>query len=174
MGTHLSCSCAVALDQSLDRLNPNSSPSDIVHFPDKVAELLDDDKSLIRLSGAPAALFNPALAILQKNLENLEQVGISPSDVDHANQYIRYATKFYKDEAQCQKAIMELIEEAIGEKGEWGSTLVWADRIRPDGCWWYGLFLAQVLELKNMLGLSGDALLQAIIDYSKIIGRERV
>jgi len=85
MGTHLSCSCAVALDQSLDRLNPNSSPSDIVHFPDKVAELLDDDKSLIRLSGAPAALFNPALAILQKKLENLEQVGI---DVDHANQYI--------------------------------------------------------------------------------------
>jgi hypothetical protein len=69
---------------------------------------------------------------------------------------------------------MELIEEATGKKGEWGSTLVWADRIKPDGCWWYGLFLAQVLELKNTLGLSGDALLQAIIDYSKIIGQERV
>jgi hypothetical protein len=139
-----------------------------------VADLLGDDKSLIRLSGAPAALFNPALAILQRNLENLEQVGISTSDVGHASQYVRYATKFYKDEAQRQNAIMELIEEAIGKKGEWGSTLVWADRIRPDGCWWYGLFLAQVLELKNMPGLSGDALLQAIIDYSKIIGRERV
>jgi hypothetical protein len=139
-----------------------------------VAELLGGDKTLIHLSGAPAALFNPALAILQRNLENLEQVEISPSDVDHASQYLRFATKFYKDEAQCQRAIMELIEEAIGAKGEWGSTLVWADRIKPDGCWWYGLFLAQVLELKNMLGLSGDAILQAIIDYSKIIGREKV
>ena len=169
-----SLSCAVALDQSLDRLTPNLSPSEIVHSPDKVADLFDNDKSLIHLSGAPAALFNPALAILQRNLENLKDVEISPSDVGHASQYLRYATKFYRDEAQRQSAIMELIEEATGKKGEWGSTLVWADRIKPDACWWYGLFLAQVLELKNTLGLSGDALLQAIIDYSKIIGRERV
>ena len=77
MGTHLSCSCVVALDQSLDRLNPNLSPSELVHSPDKVAELLGGDKTLIHLSGAPAALFNPALARLQRNLENLEQVAVS-------------------------------------------------------------------------------------------------
>jgi hypothetical protein len=62
MGTHLSYSCAIlALDQSLDRLTPNLSSSEIVHSPGKVAELLGDDKSLIHLSGAPAALFNPAV-----------------------------------------------------------------------------------------------------------------
>lgn len=79
--------------------------------------------------------------------KELDQVEISPSDVGHASQYLRYATRFYKDEAQRQNVIMELIEEATEKKGEW------ADRIKPDGCWWYGLFLAQVLELKNMLGL---------------------
>ena len=39
---------------------------------------------------------------------------------------------------------------------------------------WHDLFLVQILELKNTLGLSGDALLQAIADYSKIVAREKV
>jgi len=79
---------------------------------------------------------------LQRNLENLEQVEISPSDVGHVGQYLRCAINFYKDEAQRQNAIMELIEEGTGKKGEWGSTLVWADRIKPDSCWWYKQFLS--------------------------------
>ncbi|CAA7257512.1 unnamed protein product [Cyclocybe aegerita] len=34
-------------------------------------------------------------------------------------------------------------------------------------------FLILVLELKNRLGLSGDALLQAVLDYSKVVLREK-
>jgi hypothetical protein len=116
----------------------------------------------------------PALATLQRNLENLEKIKVSRSDIDCAAKYLRSAVDFYKDEAQRQKAIMKLIDEAIGRKGEWGFALDWADGIKPDGCWWHHLFLVQVLELKNTLGLSGDALLQAIIDYSKIVAREKV
>ena len=107
--------CAVAVDRSLDCITPNVAPSEVVRSPDKVADLLGDDKSLIHLSGAPAALFNPALATLQRNLENLEQVEISPSDIGHAAQYLRCAIKFYKDDAQRQDAIMELIEEGTGK-----------------------------------------------------------
>ena len=69
---------------------------------------------------------------------------------------------------------MDLINEAIGQNGEWGYALDWADGIKPDSCWWHYLFLIQILELKNTLGLSGDALLQAIADYSKIVAREKV
>ena len=174
IGTDLSYSCALALDQSLDRLTPKSSPSEIVHSPEKVAGLLGSDASPIHLNGAPAAMFNPALAALQRNLENLEKILVSRSDVDCAAKYLRSAVDFYKDEAQRQKAIMKLIDEAIGRKGEWGFALDWADSIKPDAVWWHHLFLVQVLELKNTLGLSGDALLQAIIDYSKIVARQKV
>jgi hypothetical protein len=41
---------------------------------------------------------------------------------------------FYKDEAQRQKAITKIVDEAIGEKGEWGRVLGWADNIKPDSC----------------------------------------
>jgi hypothetical protein len=173
IGTYLSYSCSLALDQSLDRLTPKSSPSEIVDSPDKVAGLLGSDKSPIHLNGAPVAMFNPALATLQRNLENLEKIKVSRSDIDCAAKYLRSAVDFYKEEAQRQKAIMKLIDEAIGRKGEWGFALDWADGIKPDVVWWHHLFLVQVLELKNTLGLSGDALLQAIIDYSKIVAREK-
>ncbi len=171
--SYLSYSCALALDQSLDRLTPGSSPSEIVHSPDKVASLLGD-KSLIHLNGPPATIFSPALAGLQRNLENLEEIKVSWNDVDCAAKYLRCAIDFYKDEAQRQKAIMDLINEAIGQNGEWGYALAWADGIKPDGCWWHDLFLVQILELKNTLGILGDALLQAIADYSKIVAREKV
>ena len=81
---------------------------------------------------------------------------------------------FYEDKAHRQDAIRGLVDEAIGQKGEWGLTLGWADDIKPDGSWWYDVFLILVMELKNTLGLSGDALLQAIVDYSKIVSRQKV
>jgi len=81
---------------------------------------------------------------------------------------------FYKDEGQRQKVITGLVDEAIGEKGEWRRVLGWADNIKPDSCWWCYEFLILVLELKNTLGLSGNALLQAAINYSKIVPQEKV
>ena len=175
--TYLSHSSVLGLDQHLNRLKPPFSPSDIVHSPDKVANLLGGDEPPIHLGrpgGAPAAIFNPALAILQRKLEHLEQVEISRLDVERATKYLQCAVTFYKDEAQRQKAITGLVDEAIGEKGEWGRVLGWADNIKPDSCWWCYEFLILVLELKNTLGLSGDALLQAAIDYSKIVPQEKV
>ena len=111
---------------------------------------------------------------MQRNLDNLEEVKVSRNDVDCAAKYLRCAVDFYKDEVQRQKAITYLINEAIGQNGEWGYALDWADGIKPDSCWWHDLFLVQILELKTTLGLSGDALLQAIADYSKIVAREKV
>ena len=119
-------------------------------------------------------IFNPALAILQQRLDHPEQVTVSRSEVERAAKYLRCAVTFYGDEDRRQDAIQELVDEAIGEKGEWGVALGWADNIKPDGCWWYDMFLILVLELKNTLGLSGDALVQAVVDYSKIVSRQKV
>ena len=109
-------------------------------------------------------IFNPALAILQRRLDHLGQVNVSPSTVECVSKYLRCAVSFYEDEAHRQKAIKELVDVAIGEKAKWTSTLGWADSIKPDGSWWYNEFLILVLELKNTLGLSGDALLKAVMD----------
>ena len=106
------------------------------------------------MNGPPAAIFNPALATLQRNLE---EVKVSRSDV----KYLRSAVKFYKDEVQRQKAIMELIDEAIGECGFALGRSNWADGI---GYWWCDLFLIQVLEPKNTGPLGGcPSLLLSII-----------
>ena len=124
--------------------------------------------------GVPLATFNPALTSLQRCLDNLKEVQISCSEVERAAEYLQCAVAFYQHEAHCQNAIKKLVDESIGEKGEWGYNLSWADSIKPDGSWWYDGFLLLVLELKNILGLSGDALLRAVFDYSKIVSRDRV
>jgi hypothetical protein len=167
----------IALDDRLKRFPPAPSPSDLVHSSHKLADLLGGEMPSIHLGrpgGVPVAIFNPALASLQRCLDNLEEVQVSRSEVERAAKYLRCAVAFYEDEAHRQNAIKELVDESIGEKGEWGYNLSWADNIKPDGSWWYDSFLLLVLELKNTLGLSGDALLQAVFDYSKIVSRDKV
>ena len=167
----------LALNDGLKRFPPTPSPSNIVHSSNKLADILGGETPSIHLGrpgGVPATIFNPALASLQRRLDNLEEVQVTRPEVDHAARYLRCAVAFYKDEALRQNAIKDLVDQMIGEQGQWGSTLSWADNIKPDGGWWYQDFLLFALELKNTLGLSGDALLQAVFDYSKIVSREKV
>jgi len=170
---------ALALDQRLNDLNPNISPSVIVHFPDKVAGLLGCKEPPIQLGrtgGPPVAIFNPALATLEKNLENLEQLEVFRPDAGCATEYLKCAVAFYDvwHEDLRQKSITELISRGIGKEAVWRFSLDWADNIKPGGCWWHDSFLVMILELKGTLGLSGDALLQAAIYYSKIVAHEKV
>ncbi|KAF8340881.1 hypothetical protein F5887DRAFT_1225861 [Amanita rubescens] len=152
-----------ALDERLNRLPPTPSPSDIDHSSHRLADLLGGDHPSIHLGRT----------CLQQRLGHLEELPVSRSDVERAAKYLRCAITFYEDEARHQDAIRGLVDEAIGQNGEWGLALGWADNIKPDGSWWYDVFLVLVLELKNTLGLSGDALLQALVDYSKIVSRQK-
>jgi len=95
-------------------------------------------------------MFNLALATLQRNLEKIE---VSRSDVDCAAKYLRSVVDFYMDEAQRQKAIMKLIDETIGRRGEWGFALDWADGIKANGCWWRDLFLLALFYSESASGL---------------------
>jgi hypothetical protein len=67
----------------------------------------------------------------------------------HATKYLGCAIEFYKDEKERQSRIASLLDQAIGELGEWRSD-------------W------------NTLGLHGHALYPAIVDYSKIVSRDKV
>ena len=111
----------LALDDRLKLLSPIPSPSDLVHSSHKLADLLGGEMPSIHLGrpgGAPVAIFNPALATLQRCLDNLEEVQVSRSEVERAAKYLRCAVAFYEDETHRQKAIKELVNEAIGEKVE--------------------------------------------------------
>ena len=120
------------------------------------------------------AIFNPALATLQRRLDNLDQVQVDRIDVKYATDYLKQAIKFYADEQTREEAIKETVDVAVGQDGDWGTQLNWADGIKPACCWWHEEFLTMVLELKNILGLAGNPTLQAIIDYSKIVSQEKV
>ena len=102
----------IALDDRLKCLPPAPSPSEIVHSPHKLAEILGGEMPSIHLGrpgGVPVAIFNPALASLQRCLDNLEEVQVSRSEVERAAKYLRCSVAFYGDETQHQKAIKELI-----------------------------------------------------------------
>lgn len=113
---------------------------------------------------------------MQQSLDDLSQVEVSEDEVSLAATYILCAVKFYDREEARQDAISDLVNVAIGRTGDWGRSVNMAplNDIKPDRCWWHDTFLILVLELKNSLGLSGDALFQAVVDYSKIVSRDLV
>lgn len=170
----------VDLHKCVKHLSPNYSPSEVVSSSDRLDEVFGCNNRNIhlgRLGGAPAILFNRILAALQQRLERLDQIPVSRAEVDRAAQYLRCAVKFYDNEKQREAAIRELIDGVIGKTGEWGSFLQTdgGGKIKPDGCWSLDMFFMLLfLELKNSLGLHGDALCQAVVDYSKIVSRDQV
>ncbi|TFK62631.1 hypothetical protein BDN72DRAFT_872475 [Pluteus cervinus] len=104
----------------------------------------------------------PSSMCLQRRLDHLDEVQVSPTEVAKACSYLRLAIKFFPNEATRQDEIKEHIETMIGQSGQWGTP--WADSIKPGGSWWYNDFLTLVLELKNSL---------AIIVYSKIVSQDK-
>ena len=84
---------------------------------------------------------------MQQRLDHLKELPVSRTEVERAAKYLQCAVTFYEDDARRQDAIRGLVDEAIGQEGEWGLALGWADNIKPDGSWWYDGFLILVLEL---------------------------
>ncbi|KAG5649917.1 hypothetical protein H0H81_001495 [Sphagnurus paluster] len=164
------------LGERITSLCPSNSPSETAGSPAKIREVIEGNKSRVyvgRPGGAPAAIFNPALAALQLRLENLDQVKVDHGDVVNAAEYMDKAITAYDDESAREKAIKTCIDIAVGQSGDWNSRLDWADAIKPDCAWWHKLFLTIVLELKNIDGLAGNPSFQSIIDYCKIIPQKK-
>jgi len=135
---------------------------------------LDGDDPHIHLDRVPAIIFNSVLAALQRDLDDLERVHVSRADVNRASSYLDLAVMPHLNKDTYRKLVRNVVDSAVGAPGEWVKTLDWADGISPDASWWHSDFLIQALELKNTLGLSGDAIIQAIITYSKVISQKKV
>ena len=96
------------LGARLDSLRPAYLPLEIVGSVAKMDELFGGVNARIYLGrpgGAPAAIFNSALATLQHRLDDLDQVQVTRPDVGHAAQYPNLAIGFYKDETAREDAI---------------------------------------------------------------------
>ena len=56
----------------------------------------------------------------------------------------------------------------------WKKIIWYAGEIKPDCSWWSNDFPIMVMELKNSCGVSGDAFIQCVVVYSKIIAQDKV
>jgi hypothetical protein len=165
----------VALDEHLNNLSPGPSPFDIVNSTKKVNEIFGDDKCQIHLNQVPAVIFNPALAALQQRLENLDQIEVSRQEVGRAADYLYSAINYYDDESVRELAVKRLIDEMMGGIVEWGEIVDLDEGIiKPRRCDWYRDFLIAIHELKNTLGIHGDAHIKAVLEYSKIVTLNKV
>ena len=165
------------LSERIDSLCPTFSPSDTIASIPKIREFIEGVKAHVYLGrpgGAPASIFNPALAGLQRRLDHLDQIQVTRHDVKHATDYLNLAIKIYDDEAARESAVKESINTAVGQDGSWNTKLDWAGGIKPGCCWWYNEFIITLLEVKNVVGLAGNPILQAIVDYGKIISQTKV
>ena len=155
----------------MGKLPSKVSPSDAVKDAHNVRELLDGRE--IYRNQVPVALFSGPLATLQARLEKNDGT-VSSHEVSRAATYITQAIAFYGNEELRQAAICGTIDSALGSEGQWEGKLGWASDIKPDRCWFAGIFLSMVLELKNTPGIAGDPVLQCIADLSKIVPNSKV
>lgn len=170
----------LALEKRMDSWNSMPSPSDVVHHPEKMAEVLSGDDPIIHMGrpgGIPAVIFNSELARLQQTLEKLEQFEVTPNDVNLARNYIKLAVALYPNEDFRRKAIQELVDTIIGKEANWEKTHESDNkRFRPEGSWWdiEKRCCPLMWGFKNTLGLEGDALIQAAVNYAKVIASDEV
>ena len=167
----LTIKSCVDLDKKLGKLSSKVSPSDTVKDAHNVRAFLDDRE--IYRNQVPVALFSGPLATLQACLEK-NDAPVSSHEVSRANTYIAQAIAFYGNDEIRQAAICRTIDSALGSEGQWEQKLGWASDIKPDRCWFAGVFLSMVLELTNTPGIAGDPVLQCIADISKIVPNSKV
>lgn len=149
------------------------APSEVIKSAHAVKELFVKEGCFIHLNQVSPAIFCPPLANLQRQLENLDMVPISPNDVEHCREYVSLAIRHYDNEKARQEAIEKIVNQVFGSGGEWVTNVPEAN-VKPDAIWWKDGFVIFVAELKNVIGLCGDALLQAVVDYAKIMSRPKV
>ena len=177
--------CAVALNEHLDALSLQiPSPSEVITSASTLAQVFGGEHALIHIGqpgGAPAVIFNPILAALQQKLDHLEQIQVSVSDINHAAQYIRSVVKFHGSEEEFQNNIKESVTNAIGSTGIWERCITLKPGSKAKGTkfilnasWFHDMLPILILELKNLSGVGGDALFQAVLGYSKIVLRDEV
>ncbi|KAJ2914043.1 hypothetical protein MD484_g6368, partial [Candolleomyces efflorescens] len=160
-----------ALGKVMDDLSTAPSPSEVVKNTQGVATFLNPDDGLVYVDRVPVAMFSPPLAKLQGLFDDLEsKVEPSDTEVACAAEFLGEAIGFFYDEEERQDAIRQYVNILAGESGRWGVRLKSVGDIKPTASWWHAFrFPILLLELKNTVGVGGDAMLRAIVPRSQTL-----
>ncbi|KAL5485856.1 hypothetical protein ACEPAI_6898 [Sanghuangporus weigelae] len=121
--------------------------------------------------GPPTALFHPALARLRHRLRHLDQIDEPSADhFEWAHKFIQVCNNGFRKEKILEGELKQIINALIGEDATW-QELLQDNRAKPDAVW--GQIIRAILELKNVDGLGGNPILQATLDYTKILFQAR-
>ena len=131
------------------------------------------DDSLVYLNRVPAQLFSPPLARLQKYIENLENMDVSLATMNHASRLLASFVRFHEDQDAREDHILDDINTLLNGS-MWQKPLAGAPELRPSASWFFQSYAIGLLELKNTLGIGGDAMYQVLADYVKLIAAEEV
>ncbi|KAL5524756.1 hypothetical protein ACEPAF_9902 [Sanghuangporus sanghuang] len=156
----------------LDGMKRFPSPSEGVKSEEKIKGWANDNTGVhthrpVGNYGPPTALFHPALARLRHRLRHLDQ--IEEPSAQHfvwAHKFIQVCNDGFKKEKLMEGELKQIINALIGEDASWQVYL--QDKMaKPDAVW--GQIIRAILELKNVDGVGGNPILQATLDYAKIL-----
>ncbi|KAF4622181.1 hypothetical protein D9613_009643 [Agrocybe pediades] len=153
---------------------PKFSPSETVKDPKRYAQVFG---KTIHVDHLPVALFSPILASLCKDLNRLHDIEPEPEIVQSACSYIKAASPTYDNEDMLRVAISPSVDSTFGNL-VWEKNIPWADDFKPgSSCVSIIEDIAMpytIFELRNLLGLLGDPVLEASVGYAKIVSSRKV
>ncbi|KAL5485676.1 hypothetical protein ACEPAI_6717 [Sanghuangporus weigelae] len=161
----------------LDGMKRFPSPSEGVKSEENIRGWANDSTGVhihqpVGNYGPPTALFHPALARLRHRLRHLDQIDEpSAAHFEWAHKFIQVCNNGFRKENLMEGELSQIIDALIGEDATWQEYLQ-DKRSRPDAVWGQ-IIIRAILELKDVDGVGGNPILQATLDYAKILFQAR-
>ena len=124
-------------------------------------------------SGPPTALFSYDLAMLEYNIDHLDQFTPNSSFLELARTFVYGAAKFFQDEGAREQSLHDNLEGLLGSTASWRMSIA-RRSTKPDAVWYEKSLAYLIAEIKNEQGLGGDPFLQSLVVYKKITGGKKV
>ncbi|KIK52913.1 hypothetical protein GYMLUDRAFT_77698 [Collybiopsis luxurians FD-317 M1] len=112
--------------------------------------------------GLPNALFDSRLAKLEEAMSNLDTIEVDKVYIEFALKLISASIAFYRQDNHRERRLCEIIFDNLFPNGEWLKEIKHG---KPEAFW----LLSLIFELKNERGVGGDARMQCILDYLKLL-----
>ncbi|KAL5520604.1 hypothetical protein ACEPAF_2605 [Sanghuangporus sanghuang] len=161
----------------LDGMKRFPSPSEGVKSEEYIRGWANDNTGVhthrpVGNYGPPTALFHPVLARLRHRLRHLDQIDEPSADhFEWAHKFLQVCNNGFKRENIMEGELKQIINAVIGEDATWQEYLR-DKRAKPDAVWGK-IIIRAILELKNVDGVGGNPILQATLDYAKILFQAR-
>jgi len=154
------CSFATARAELAKTMRTIGLPSEIIKSPTSIRAFVE----AINRPGPPTALFSPELALLQYDLEHLDDLDPDPADLAFSRSLNENAGGPTNDAGE-REAVLRLILGRFLEKNSEGQVLT------TGRTWLEGSFTYPIIEIMHGFG---DSSLQGLVVYSKTIAQEEV